>query len=109
MSNGKRIIDAMHDVARLEAIRTHARSILEEEGQDEGVAAEIEHATRIICSSMLGGYCQYAGGDLGCRNGRGDHGPHLCVAKPGMMFTMQEHTAARAVVYGLRSLKDSAE
>lgn len=51
-----------------------------------------------ICSASSGGFCQSLGGDLGCRNGRGEHGSHLCVATPIQLEISGHMETARTVI-----------
>lgn len=63
---------------------------------------DLEKAARAVCASSLGGFCQNVGGSLGCKNGRGERGHHLCVAND-LQLDLAGHTeTARAVIEAIR-------
>lgn len=37
-------------------------------------------AARALCAASYSDFCRNVGGEMGCRNGRGDHGAHCCIA-----------------------------
>lgn len=62
-----------------------------------------ERVARAVCAHSLGGFCQYVGGDLGCKNGRGV-APHWrnCVASEAQLGLSGHEETARAAIAAMQ-------
>lgn len=59
---------------------------------------------RTICAHSLGGFCQYVGGSLGCKNGRGvKMSADNCIASDSQLLFSGTLEVAEAVEETIRS------
>ncbi len=73
-------------------------------------ASMVERVARAICGNSLGGYCEFVGGDLGCKVGRGEsfNGKN-CVATRDALQLSEHWREARAAIEAMREPTDAME